>query len=190
VILNASLAWTTLVLTTAFAQIVIVIVILQVLVPEVVNEHVPNLAVRVHLLRQVDDAVFDDVGIDAADVICLVPTDNSIVAVDAFHLKLAQLVGFDRLASMLDERILNWEVDPQFSVRRVVEMTFELLKLVVVGIPLVFEHVKFGRGDRDFLAADKLHSCIWVLVAPGVDVAFLVRAKFALHYVLGGTGAS
>jgi len=190
VILDAALAWTFQVLAAfAFCQaVVVVVVVVQVLVPEVVNEDVPNSAVRKHLLRQVDNAVPDDVGIDATDVVRLVAADHSIVTVELVHLELAQLVGFHHLVSVLDECVLDRKVDPEFSVCRVIEVTFEFMQLLEVGIPAIFERFKFDSGYLDLLVANKLYSRIWVLVAAGVDIAFFVGDEFTLHQVLGGLG--
>jgi hypothetical protein len=186
-ILNTPFARTPYILTT-FLQIVIMIV--QVLIPKVVNIKIPKLSVWVHFLRKIDDAVFDDVANDTTDMICLISTKNSIIAIHTFHPKLSQLIGFNHLASMFDKCILYREANPDLLFCFVVEVAFEFLELVVVGVVVVFKFIKLRRRDLHFLAADKLDGFVWMLVDAGIDVAFFVRGKLAFHYAFRGARAS
>src|SRR4051812_41870464 len=68
VILDASAAGAVNFLAALFQVMVMVV---QVLVPKVVDEDAPKLPVRVHLLGKVDDAVLDNVAVDAPDMVSL-----------------------------------------------------------------------------------------------------------------------
>jgi hypothetical protein len=91
---------------------------------------------------------------------------------------------------MLHKCIFNREVNPDFPICFVVEMALEFLYLVVIGIVMVFEVFSLGGRDLHFLAADKLHGLVRVLVASGIYVALFVREKLTLHYAFGNPGAS
>jgi len=162
----------------------VMIVIVQVLVPKVVDENVPDLVVRLHLLCQVDDTVFDDVSIDATDVIRLIAPENRIVAVQAVHLELAQLVGFNHLAPVLYESIFDWEVDSKLAVCLVIEVTPIPLDLVQVCVPTLLEDVNCVVGNLDLLAANELHGRVGILVASGVHKMLLVGGNFTLGQVV------
>lgn len=143
-ILDTALARTLQIVASAPLQAVVtmvMIVVVQVFVSKVVDENVPDLVVRLHLLCQVYDTVFDDVSIDATDVIRLIAPENRIIAVQAVHLELAQLLSFNHLAPVLYESIFDWEVGSKLAVCLVIEVTPILLDLVQVCVPTLLEDV-------------------------------------------------
>lgn len=145
---------------------------------------------RQDFVSEVDDAVSDDIPIDATDMRRLVPPQNSIVPLHSLHLKLSELVRLHHSPRMLNKRIFNREVDPDLLARFVEEVAFEFLQRVIVGVVVVFEVCELGGGDFHLLAADQLDSCVGVLVLARVDVAFFVGGELALYYAWGGAGAS
>ena len=79
-----------------------IVVVVKALVSKVVHENFADLACWMGLICEVDDAVFDDVTVDAMDVICLFPTKHCVIAINVFNFEFTKLVSFDHGSLMLD----------------------------------------------------------------------------------------
>ena len=79
-----------------------IVVVIKGLVSKVVHENFADLTCWEGLVCEVDDAVFDDVAVDAMDVICLFPTKHCVIAIDVFNFEFTKLVSFNHGSLMLD----------------------------------------------------------------------------------------
>jgi hypothetical protein len=78
------------------------VVVVKGLVSKVVHENISDLVCWMGLVCKVDDAVFDDVALDALDAICLFPTKHYATAIDVFGFEFTKLVSLYHGSLMLD----------------------------------------------------------------------------------------
>src|SRR5436189_4974908 len=80
----------------------VIVVVVKDLVSQVVHENIADLVCWMGFICEIDDAVFDDVALDAVDVICLFPTKHCVIAIDVFDFEFTKLVSFDHGSLMFD----------------------------------------------------------------------------------------
>jgi hypothetical protein len=138
IILRVGIGWWFGVAVTAFwlnnhpPRESVAMMVMRISVAEIIYIHVSNRTVGIDWLREVDDSIFDDIGVYAVDMIGLVPAQHGIITINEVKVKFAKLISFNHISTMLDKSRVDGEVDTEFHGSFVVEMGFEALVCVVV----------------------------------------------------------
>ena len=149
----------------------VVRVVVQGLFAEVVDADGAVLALRPGCVREVDDAVFDDVALDSHDGVGLLAAQDVAVGGGGRVVQgdLAEVVGLDKFAVMLNQGLGDREVDFESFSGFVVEVVGDSNPFGVIAgvVVLKFSHL-VGR-DVDLLVPDEFDGVVWQLVVKGVD---------------------
>jgi hypothetical protein len=154
-----------------FGEMAIVVMIMKDLDAEVVYVDVAQATLWEVLVGEVDDAVLDDVAHDAGDVVCFLSAHDCAVAFDFFHIELAQMVGFDEFAVMLDQGCFDGEIDAHHGRPWIIESGFDVPPLFMVAEAMIFELSAVRLRDNDLLVPDQLDAVVVELVVHAIDVS-------------------
>lgn len=91
--------------------------VIKIFIPKIVDKNIPELAMRMHFLREIDNTVFDDVASETMNMLRLIPSQNRIVTIQTLNPQLAPLIRLNHPPTMLNKRTLHRKINPSLLIR-------------------------------------------------------------------------
>ena len=148
----------------------VMFVIVENFIPEIVDVYFPEFVSGAVSIAEIDNAIFDDVPVDAGDIVSLFPSEHGAISHDFFiKVEFAKVVCFDDAITVFNECPLDRKVYTNRCGLWIVVGIFEFFPFVVMFEIMIFELRDFRFGNLDFFVADQSDAMIEPVVEAGTE---------------------